>query len=60
MAFGGAGGDKRREEARAGSKGIGTADQHESGHLPEPDDARGSAILRGVVGRRFRHRWESA
>lgn len=60
MASGSAGGDQRCEETRAGPEGIRTADQHESGHLPEPDNAGGSAVLRGAVGRRFRHRRESA
>jgi len=59
VASGGAGGHQRREETRARPEGVGAAGQHESDHLPESDDAGGSAILRGTVSRRFRHRWQS-
>jgi len=57
---GGSGGDQRREKARAGSESVRAANQHEPGHLPEPDHAGGPAVLRGIVGRRFRHRRQSA
>lgn len=58
VASGGAGCHQRCEKTRAGSEGVGASDQHESGHLSEPDYAGGSAILRGTVGRWFRHRWQ--
>jgi len=60
MAAGSAGGDRRREEARAGAEGVRAAGQHEPGRLPEPDHAGGPAVLRGTVGRRVRHRRQPA
>lgn len=60
VAPGGAGGDQGRGETRAGPEGVRAAGQHQTGHLPEPDDPGGSAVLRGTVGRRFRRRRQPA